>query len=949
LVLLLCVAAVAWVWHPGDKATPDSAVYLDAARNLVTGRGFAESYVPLGAEHPAPVSRFAPGFSSLIALASTLGFSPRASASAVLTLAFLLYALLAFQLTLRVSPATEPWFAALLTLGLACSVPLLSTLNYILSDLPFATAALASLWIALRLQGEASAPTKRWVQLGLALAACTLLRWAGLYCSLSVLGAMLLLAPGRPRARLRGAAWATATIAMFTGPWLLRNVLRTGALFGERLIDPKGAWTALAHAAHGSTRVLQPFTEGVGAGEAYPLAHITLLASGGVAAWMGLRHIPSRVSRALATYGLAAGAYAVLMVASFSLHSIDPLSRSRYWLPVYPLFAAGIAAAWPAVAMETPWAARFRRASLATLPLLILFAGGLEIHQQRFHLRSGKGWFDPRVVDSTAADFLRTRPGCRLLSNEPRLAALLADGQLVHALPGEAAQLEALLSEPQPTCILRFVRHLSRSGESRNKLHGKNLRAARRMGLVSVQREDRASQLWVSPPDLLLAPDTPRTVVLVVVDTLRADRLSAYGFEDHETPNMDRIGASGIRFAEAHSASPWTRPSMGAMVTSRLPTELGLVEAPPEAGDRQFEARERRDQLRNGIPEGVPTLAELMRARGYRTAAFIDQPALHMSRTFRRGFDQIFYPRGRGDIDRIRATSRARQQWSEIRHAYENDRALISVLDGWLQSNGPGPAFVWLHLLTPHRPYNPPAEFETEPNHELPKHLAQRALYDAEVRATDKLIGELHQALDRHLDPAQTLIVFTSDHGEEFLEHGELEHGHSLHREVVHVPLMISGPGLPRGWVVDARVRTVDVLPTILELCEVSPPGAEGLAGESLLRMLDGDGAARESFTEAMLYGPTERSLAVGDYRLIVDEQSGSARLYDLQNDPFEQTDIGAQESDRLNRMQRRMGLVHRKLREAREQRDGTEDGRISNVEGADRVLQQALRSLGYE
>jgi arylsulfatase A-like enzyme len=435
----------------------------------------------------------------------------------------------------------------------------------------------------------------------------------------------------------------------------------------------------------------------------------------------------------------------------------------------------------------------------------------------------------------------------------------------------------------------------------------------------------------------------PDAVFLIVVDTLRPDRLSCYGYDAHATPNIDRLAAAGVRFTRAQSVASWTRPSVGAIITSRYATQLALVEKPAQPG-KALAWRERREQRGRDVPRYARTVAEMLREAGFLTAAFVDQPGLNGRSGYRRGFVDWYYPVDPEEIRRYEPGENVRQVWPSTRHADRCDRALIRELHQWLARNGQERLFVWLHLLTPHRPYTPGPEYAPPaPAGGTP---SKSALYDGEVRAVDDMVGLVADAIEQYVGSKRSLIVFTSDHGEEFGEHGMEEHGHSLHREVIHVPLIIVSPALPAGQMVERRVRTIDILPTILELVGHSALAPAAVEGATLTPLNAAGGTSLSVYSEAMLYGSTERCLIEGAYKLMYDEQGEQWKLFDVNADPGETVDISSRLARRVESMRQRLVAFHTRLQRDFEASRRMHPADEQEQESLDDL--EALRALGY-
>jgi len=443
----------------------------------------------------------------------------------------------------------------------------------------------------------------------------------------------------------------------------------------------------------------------------------------------------------------------------------------------------------------------------------------------------------------------------------------------------------------------------------------------------------------------------PDAVFLIVVDTLRPDRLSCYGCATHTTRHIDRLASMGVKFTRAQSVASWTRPSVGAILTSLYPTQLGLTEVPAGPG-RTFQWRERRKQQSYAIPPHAKTLGEMLSNGGFRTAAFVDQPGLNSNKGYQRGFDEWYYPTGLDIIERHDSDHTfSPQVWPSTKYAYQSDLALVREFDSWLSEHGKEKVFVWLHLLTPHRPYSPPAEYAPTPSPTDGSKPTPSQRYDGEVRAVDDMIGLTMDAIERHVGLNRSLIVFTSDHGEEFGEHGMSEHGHSLHREVIRVPLLIAAPSIPRGRTIDDYVRLIDILPTTLGITGMASAAPSTLQGTDLLPIITGEEAHLPVFSEAMLYGSTERSLIEHGFKLMYDEQGEQYRLFDVVADSQEAIDVADKHEPRFRSMQENLRTLHDRLQDDHQRWRRAASERIISREKEEleqlRAL-EALRALGY-
>lgn len=417
---------------------------------------------------------------------------------------------------------------------------------------------------------------------------------------------------------------------------------------------------------------------------------------------------------------------------------------------------------------------------------------------------------------------------------------------------------------------------------------------------------------WDPPrPSAAAASERPN-VVLVSIDTLRADPLASYGGTPGVTPHLDRVAAEGVTFRNAIVAAPWTLPSVGSIMTGLYPRHHGAG-APTN----------RRDPLgRSRLADGPQTLAAWLRAAGYRTHAVVTNPYLALRYGLGRGFDGYenltieseFFLAGR-DATLIRLLRRLCPGCVVGDRGATVSRRAIAWLEG---ARDAGPFFLWVHYIDAHPPYGasrhktfrgdtvlgatrraPAMRVSPDParlrSGEIQLSAAEketvRALYRDEVAGVDAAVGEVVDALDRLGLGDRTLLVVASDHGEEFWEHGGVEHGHTVYDELVRVPLLMRMPGrLPAGAVVDGIARTVDVAPTVAEL--VGAPAFPACDGASLLPLVRGENEApRVALVENMLFAAERIGIRTAD-RKYVRWASGKEEVYDLAADPGEQRDL---------------------------------------------------------
>ncbi len=360
-------------------------------------------------------------------------------------------------------------------------------------------------------------------------------------------------------------------------------------------------------------------------------------------------------------------------------------------------------------------------------------------------------------------------------------------------------------------------------------------------------------------------------VVLITIDTLRADRLSSYGSDRVATPHIDRLAGEGIRFANASSTVPFTLPAHSSIMTGLYPPSHGV-----------------RENVGYVLAPELVTIAERFRDAGYRTGGFVSAFVLDARWGIARGFDTYVDD---FDLDAMAGANLGSVQRAgpeTIGHALE-----------WLDAlGGPGPFFMWLHLFDPHDPYEPPEPFRSE---------YQGRPYDGEVAYTDSLIGDFRSALEQRGLFDEAVVVLTADHGEGLGDHGESYHGFFVYDSTVHVPLIVRLPGgVEAGRVVGDAVSHVDIAPTVIELLDLDRAGAA--QGRSLLPDMQGlpnplaeRGVYAESFYALDHYGWAPlRSLRTAEHKYI---EAPEPELYALLEDPGELANILLEQRDLSRRL----------------------------------------------
>lgn len=338
-------------------------------------------------------------------------------------------------------------------------------------------------------------------------------------------------------------------------------------------------------------------------------------------------------------------------------------------------------------------------------------------------------------------------------------------------------------------------------------------------------------------------------LVLITMDTTRADHLGAWGYKDAHTPNLDALAARGTRFARCDTAAPITLPSHATILTGLFPPHHGV-----------------RDNGTFVLSPKIETLAKRLASRGYDTAAVVSAVVLARRQGLDHGF-RIY--------DDDLGTGYAQGTLVSERTAENTTAAALKAVAGLKQ-----PFFLWVHYYDPHEEYRPPTRFADAAR-------GPHRLYDGEIAFMDEQIGELLKKL-----PAATDVLAVADHGEMLGEHGEATHGLLLNRAARRVPLILAGPDVPPGKVDDCLVRTVDIAPTLLGLAGGAP--VTGLDGRSLLPLPTGKDCSRQTYTESFLpffaykWYPL-RSLANDRFLYLKAPKSS---LYDLTGDPGESRDL---------------------------------------------------------
>ena len=404
-------------------------------------------------------------------------------------------------------------------------------------------------------------------------------------------------------------------------------------------------------------------------------------------------------------------------------------------------------------------------------------------------------------------------------------------------------------------------------------------------------------------------------IVLITIDALRADHLSCYGYNRNTSPNIDKIAEKGIIFKNATATSSWTAPSMASLFTSVYPVNHGVIHGLgyKKAGYRQ-----------EVFSDKLTTLAEILKAHGYTTIGIASNLHLSEKLRFARGFDFFrclpFVP-----ADSVNGII---CRWEDEIKKY-------------------GKCFLWIHYIDPHYPYSPRepwinhylseesmlqisnlSDMSTrdliifynklkEDNQELSKQTMTMlkknllARYDSEINYVDSYIGELIQIFDQD---DNTIIIITSDHGEEFFEYDYVGHGNNLHHETTHIPLIIKLPSSYKKGIVEKNISLVDVMPAILHTLNITAP--DQTLGQSfwekkgplfwLKKMLLRKESSEYKFAELDNWY-TLKSIITPEWKYIYDYKDNTEQLYNIKSDPMELNNLADKKAKQCNKLREQL------------------------------------------
>ncbi len=469
---------------------------------------------------------------------------------------------------------------------------------------------------------------------------------------------------------------------------------------------------------------------------------------------------------------------------------------------------------------------------------------------------------------------------------------------------------------------------------------------------------DERSTVDTQPP----TTDKPN-ILLITIDTLRADHLGCYGNASIHTPTIDSLATGGIMFQRAISQVPLTLPSHTSILTSTYPPIHGV-----------------RDNARYSFGSSIPTLAEVLKGSGYLTSAFISAFVLDSRFGLDVGFDAYddniqnqayFYffsaspPFALAGCLKLLGLS---PPYKPERKADKTTRAVIE----WIENNRESRFFMWVHYFDPHGPLNPPVPYDTlylEPDADPHKFrdnienlislLGQfdsrelsdeeiegiKSLYKGEVTFTDHYIGNLMKSIRELGIGDRTMVVLTSDHGQSLSEHHYIGHSMELYQEIMHIPLIMNYPGLfQQGLVVEEPVQSIDIMPTILSSLEIEIPAS--CRGSNLIRLLgpstwERDDSNRWAYLETLHARPTRNKLiglSSGDYKYIRALDGDREELYHMETDPKEMDNLASVDTQRSELMRNQLlSLLEEWQNES------------SSIEiPMDHQTMEAMKALGY-
>ena len=411
------------------------------------------------------------------------------------------------------------------------------------------------------------------------------------------------------------------------------------------------------------------------------------------------------------------------------------------------------------------------------------------------------------------------------------------------------------------------------------------------------------ASVLASPWAQAATPPPPPNVIVITIDTLRADHLGCYGYKQIKTPNIDALATAGSRFERAYTSVPVTLPSHSVIFTGTYPMYSGM-----------------HDFAANKLNATQPTLAAVLKDQGYTTGAVVAAAVLDSRFGLNRGFD-FYYDHF--DFNRLLETN--------LDEMERPGNEVADVTLDWLSKNYQKKFFLWMHLYDPHYPYRPPAPYSAE---------YKSRPYDGEIAFADAQVGRLIQFLKDKDLYKNTLIVLSGDHGESLGEHGEKTHGFFIYNATLHVPLIFHLPGQSAPQTMSEIVNLADLMPTILQVVKVDVPPQ--VQGRNLLPLMTAKqdeprGLYAETILPRLHFNWSElRGVETDNYHFI---DAPKPELYDLKKDPGETQNIIANKKAVADEMRAKLAAIIRQYSAGQE---------LAEKTGLDPALMERLKSLGY-
>jgi len=426
-------------------------------------------------------------------------------------------------------------------------------------------------------------------------------------------------------------------------------------------------------------------------------------------------------------------------------------------------------------------------------------------------------------------------------------------------------------------------------------------------------------------------------ILFVSVDSLRNDHLGCYGYQRNTSPNIDEFSKDSTIFEKTICQAPWTKPSIGSMLTSLYPSVHG-ADSQGEHGDN-FSAAQSHNNV-SVLNESATTLAEVLKNNGYATAGFTGGGYAHSFFGFSKGFDT--YNDNAGGIKTVN---------------YE-------IFD-WLNRNNNKPFFIFTHFFDAHYPFkvipkyskmfgsykssvNVDRQFEIDVNsgkRKLNDEDIKRlvSLYDGGIYYVDEHLGQLFNMLKRMGCYDNTIIILTSDHGEGFMEHDLIAHADIMYNEVMRIPLIIRCPESGQGKVVQSQVRSIDIMPTILDMIGVeSPPRIHGVSLRPMINEEMKDDLIAFSETERM---GMQKAVMDSECKLMYNSLSNKSKFFDTKEDPGEKVNKADDNDERMTHMIKLLDEWNNTMKKHKEK---IEDGDTKKNDKIDGIVIEQLKGLGY-